>query len=364
MPKVSVNISVYNMDKYVEYALLSVLRQTFQDWECIIVNDGSTDDTEKIVKEYVKRDPRCKYVYQDNRGLAEARNAAIKSSTGEYIAFLDADDLWEPDMLEKTISYLDANPDVSIVSGGWDLIDEQGERIFRKRVARSSVSLEKLLLVNRFPVHAVLVRREVFQVCGPFDPDAVNDWDMWLRAASNGFTFGYIEDLIAHYRRHAGCVTVDIDLMRRRHLYVLDKVFRGENDPKMVELRPYAYILCWLSLADYCKEAKRYVELGQCIEEAEKIYSEVGYSRKYSTLIEARVESLPHNEAFLERIYLSLPRIWRWEAYTRRFQKRAIAGYYGKDYVTLVCNLLPAIILWPPRGLWYIKRLGLRRVWD
>nr|WP_256498773.1 glycosyltransferase family A protein [Chroococcidiopsis sp. CCNUC1] len=113
MPKVSVIIPAYNAMKYLPATLGSLLSQTFDDFEAIVVNDGSFDETEKWVSQI--EDPRVKLICQQNKGLAGARNTGINQATGEYIAFLDADDLWEPSKLEKQVAVLEENPEVGLV---------------------------------------------------------------------------------------------------------------------------------------------------------------------------------------------------------------------------------------------------------
>ncbi len=121
-PKVTVVVPAFNVSKYIAASLRSILAQTFTDFEVIVVNDGSTDDTAKIVAAF--RDPRIQLLTQKNRGLAGARNSGIRLAKGEYIAFLDSDDLWLPEKLDRHVRHLDSKPRVGVSYSGSSFIDD------------------------------------------------------------------------------------------------------------------------------------------------------------------------------------------------------------------------------------------------
>src|SRR4028119_1857024 len=127
MPKVSVIIPAYNAMAYLPETLESVINQTFTDFEVLIINDGSPDGIVEWASEI--KDSRVKLISQENQGLSGARNTGIWSSQGEYLAFLDADDIWEPTKLEKQVQCLDKNLDVGMVSSGISTIDPNGNLI-------------------------------------------------------------------------------------------------------------------------------------------------------------------------------------------------------------------------------------------
>ena len=122
---VSVIIPVFNSERYIASAVESVLKQTYKEFELIVVNDGSTDKTVKVLEQYIDR---IHYAYQPNKGVAAARNAGIRASKGEYIAFLDSDDLWIRDTLILHVNYLQNNPNIGLVYGEVLVIDERGKR--------------------------------------------------------------------------------------------------------------------------------------------------------------------------------------------------------------------------------------------
>src|SRR5436309_7380613 len=130
MPKVSVIIPVFNGERYIRQTIESVLAQTYRDFELLVIDDGSTDGTAEAVKEYEKD---LRYVHQGNGGASKARNQGIRFSQGKYIAFLDADDLWEPEKLTIQVEFLERNPKIGLVHCNCDGIDEEGRTFIRWR---------------------------------------------------------------------------------------------------------------------------------------------------------------------------------------------------------------------------------------
>ena len=132
MPQVSIIVPCYNQAHYLDESLQSLLDQTYTDWECIIVNDGSLDATEEIAKQWVARDSRFVYWYQENGGVSSARNLGIKSANSPYILTLDADDKYDPSFLEKAMVVLIHNPEIGIVSSwGRYFTDEKELQLYQ-----------------------------------------------------------------------------------------------------------------------------------------------------------------------------------------------------------------------------------------
>jgi glycosyltransferase involved in cell wall biosynthesis len=187
MPRVSVIIPTYNQASYLPEAIRSVLGQTFQDFEIIVVNDGSTDNTSQEMVNF--SDPRIRYFSQENRGPSAARNTGILASVGEYIAFLDSDDVWLPRKLELQVELLDSKPEAALVYSDACLFDDRtgavtGKFLDGKRVFSGKV-LKHLLSVQFIKTSTVVVRRGVFETVGRFDESMreVQDREMWLRIA-------------------------------------------------------------------------------------------------------------------------------------------------------------------------------------
>ena len=146
-PLVSVIMPAYNAEKYIDEAIDSVISQTFANWELIIVNDGSTDDTQKIVEAYVSSDTRIKLINQENKRLGAARNEGIKNANGEWVAFLDADDLWINTKLEKQLAAAAEQPDAGVIfTGGFTFYDDDLKTAKPRNGAMSPMTKPKIKL--------------------------------------------------------------------------------------------------------------------------------------------------------------------------------------------------------------------------
>ncbi len=124
LPKVSINLCCYNSEKNLRETLESIVKQTYKDWELIIINDGSSDSTESIIYEYVNQGFPITYHYQENKGLGYSRNEALSRSQGEYIAFIDHDDIWVAGKLNRQVAFLDQNPEVDFLYSNFFMLDE------------------------------------------------------------------------------------------------------------------------------------------------------------------------------------------------------------------------------------------------
>jgi glycosyltransferase involved in cell wall biosynthesis len=200
-PAVSVIIAAYNYGRYLAGALDSVVQQTYRDWELIIVDDGSTDETAAVVAPYL-RDVRIRYQRTDHTGQSAAKNSGISLARGRLFAFLDADDLWMPTKLEKQVALFKANPTVGVVYARRLLMDELGRRLefeqpglFRGRV------LEAMFRNNFICFSSAIIHRRVFRHVGLFDESLTLavDYEFWLRAAA-AYAFDYVDEPLVHYR--------------------------------------------------------------------------------------------------------------------------------------------------------------------
>lgn len=235
-PIVSVIIPCYNHGHYLPYAVNSVLAQTFTDWEAIIVDDGSTDNTGEVAAQFT--DPRIRYIYQENRGLAAARNAGIQVAQGDYLAFLDADDLWAPRFLERCLEVLGKREDIVGVYTGNYFIDHAGQVLPRTglRVVEPNVLYDQLLCGGFFPPCTAVIRADVVRQLGTFDTHLVGrgteDWDLWLRVTRT-YRMQGIPELLAFYRVYPGSMSTNADGMHANRMAVLTKHFGPpEGDPR------------------------------------------------------------------------------------------------------------------------------------
>jgi glycosyltransferase involved in cell wall biosynthesis len=216
-PLVSVIVPTYNYGAHIGETFDSLRRQTLADWECIVVDDGSTDDTAEVVARAARLDPRFHYAWQANQRQAVAKNTGLARARGKYVQFLDADDLVEPRKLELQAAYLEGHPEVDIVYGDVRYFragraDERlrsigGDAPWMPRVSGAGADvLAALVRDNIMVINAPLVRRGVADRVGPFDPvlPPAEDWDYWLRCALAGarFQFADLPGTLALVRVH------------------------------------------------------------------------------------------------------------------------------------------------------------------
>lgn len=243
---VSIIVPAYNQEHYLEYALDSVAAQSMPDWECVVIDDGSTDGTAALASRYVARDDRFRLVRQSNQGLAGARNAGIAAAEGEYLVFLDSDDGLHPEMLETLTGWLAQRPGVSGVVCGVRLIDEQGVAFeSTAKVEARNVWVEMLWalfrespmevfsLANLFSPVCGCWRRSAILKAGGFDKAAtgLEDFDMWLRVLDGSGPWGRIPASLSDYRRSAGSMSGNRNLMSHGWGVAVGKFFtKRENE--------------------------------------------------------------------------------------------------------------------------------------
>ena len=203
-PTVSVITPAYNAAKYIGEALDSVLNQTFRSHELIVINDGSPD-TDELERELQKYPATIRYIKQENRGAAAARNAGLRSARGEYAAFLDADDRWLPDFLEKQLAFLRSS-NADLVFSDARLIGDSplaGRTFMELDPPKSAVTPESLLAVEvAVLTSAVLARKQPIFEVGLFDETIKrgHDFELWFRLAKSGTRFAYQPRVLAEHR--------------------------------------------------------------------------------------------------------------------------------------------------------------------
>ena len=206
-PLVSIIMPVYNGEKYIKEAIDSVINQTYKNWELIIVNDGSKDNTERIVKSY--DDKRIKYFYQENKGVSAARNRALEVAKGKYITFLDSDDYLPPNSIKAREEYLEKNPDIDIVDGKAYVMDENLEKIKRIYIPSYRGPLFPKIVLLSDEVYLTcfyMVRREIinstkFKIGMTHGEDIL--FFIEISAAYNA-NYGYVNELVFCYRTGHG----------------------------------------------------------------------------------------------------------------------------------------------------------------
>lgn len=226
MPRVSVIIPVYNAERFISETIESVTAQTYEDWEIIAVDDGSRDRSLEILKEYSKRYSRIRVISQKNAGSSAARNNAIRVSRGEYIAFLDHDDLWLPDKLEKQVRILDSNKKLGMVYSDSRIIDAEGNTkrntMVHGRFFRGNI-FNKLIEYDFIPLLTVVVRRGVLDKTGMFNPrfKTSEDYDLLLRIAEH-YPADFIKQALTKYRVHSEAFSRNVELTAREDLQIME----------------------------------------------------------------------------------------------------------------------------------------------
>ena len=264
IPKVSVIIPAYNAMSYLPETLETVFNQSFKDFEVVVVNDGSTDNIEEWISQI--SDPRVKLVSQANLGVSEARNNGIAKSQGEYIAFLDTDDLWKSTKLARQVRVLDNYPEVGLVYTWVTYIDERGNSTGRVVNYQYEGNVwQELTKGNLIECGSVaMVRRQCFEECGVFDGNFVGnfveDWDMWLRIAKT-YPFKVIEEPLVYYRQVTNSASSNWQAMAKGYQLVIDKAFAAASWNEL-PLRNRSYgvanlVLAWKVIQSQARDARQ-----------------------------------------------------------------------------------------------------------
>lgn len=234
MPEVSVIIPAYNAGRYVGAAIQSVLAQTHRDFEILVVDDGSEDDTAAVVEAF---GAPVRLLRQANAGVSEARNHGLRVATGRYVAFLDADDTWFPEKLERQVSTLLVHEGFRACYSAFLAVDDQLSPLGVRRSSRRASVVEDLLLRGNVvgSICTVLVERELFDAVGGFDPalSQCADWDMWVRLGTLT-DFHYLDEPLVTYRQHDTNMSRNPALLERDSLRVLEKAFELPGLPEHV----------------------------------------------------------------------------------------------------------------------------------
>ena len=219
MPKVDIIVPAYNASNFLSEALQSVLAQTFTDWRILLVDDGSTDNTLEIARTFEQQcGPKIKIISQENRGLSAARNAALQHASAEFIALLDADDIWFPIRLEKSIASFEGRPEFGLSYGSITYVDQQGmingTPKLESRNAEGWIARGIYTRALNLPCPTITFRRVCIDQVGYFDETlrAAEDRDLWLRISLQ-YQVVRIPEVIALYRTSSGSMSTDYNRM-------------------------------------------------------------------------------------------------------------------------------------------------------
>ena len=244
MPSVSVIIPTYNRADFLAEAVDSVLGQTWKDLEVIVVDDGSTDESQEILRRY---GDRVRFFYQENEGPSSARNLGASRARGQFLAFLDSDDVWEPNKLDAQMAFLRSHPDVRMVCCGGYVLGKSRRR--RTPIARdlSGDLFLRLYLRSFINTSSVVLARECFFEVGPFDPmmRTAEDYDFWLRVAHR-FRIGYLKAPLVGIRKHSDELSRNKVELRRNAIRVIERHFDKDRVPGVVYRRRLADLHVYL----------------------------------------------------------------------------------------------------------------------
>ncbi|HJX50847.1 MAG TPA: glycosyltransferase family 2 protein [Candidatus Nanoarchaeia archaeon] len=251
MIQVSVIMPAYNAERYIEEAIDSVLKQTFSDFELIIVNDCSNDNTRKVIDKAIKEDPRCFVIdLKENKGKAHALNIGIQQARGALICILDTDDIFFSDKLEQQVKFMNEHPEVDMLYGGAKYFSDSEEELEQREVLDSSEDLyanlkkagEKTLEELNSQHHGILnkgdatitscsvmIRRKIFAVC-KFDENLRNieDYDMWYQIIGKGFKIHGIKKPFYYYRVHKNQKSANPEKRQLAKNIIFNKIISGE----------------------------------------------------------------------------------------------------------------------------------------
>jgi glycosyltransferase involved in cell wall biosynthesis len=252
MPTISIIIPAYNAERTILETIASVQQQTFSDFEIIVINDGSNDLTLEILNSV--KDPRLKIFSYSNAGLPVARNRGISHATGEFMAFLDADDLWTEDKLQLQLAALQQHPEAGVAYSWTYFMEEQGDSLSFKpcEPVLFEGNVYANLLVADFIYNGsnTLIRKQAIESTGDFDSTlkSCEDWDYWLRLARR-WHFVVVPKHQIFYRRSTGAMSSKVEVMKQACIIVMEKAYRAAP-PELQYLKNQSFT----SFHKYCAD--------------------------------------------------------------------------------------------------------------
>lgn len=243
LTKVSIILPCYNGAKWIRRTIESILVQNYRDFELIIVDDGSIDNSKGVITPFL-REERIRYIYQKNQGFSGAINRGIRESKGTLIGFIGQDDLWLPDKLELQVKYFTEHQNISLVYSPYYSVDSE-ERIINKIKASNfhskKKSICKLFIINYVGFETVLVKKHCFDKVGLFDQRmiACSDHDMWLRVAVY-FDIGYLDIALVKKRQHGLQLSKNMEIVLKDEFLLVNKAIKYYHFLKKYERKKLA----------------------------------------------------------------------------------------------------------------------------
>lgn len=261
-PKVTIIVPCYNRERYIAETIESVLNQSYSNIELIVVDDGSTDNSRKIIESYKKYIRILEHPGRVNKGQSAALNLGIRSSASDYVAFLDSDDLFSPEKMEKQVQFLESNPQVGLVYSNGYTISENGKRINRiyDENHREDSDPNRVLLDCYFLLpNNALVRRDVLSKAGYFEENfrSAQDHDLAIRIAEVA-KIAYLDEALFFYRRHKDSISHRNAKLRWKNGFKILKRARLRYNYRLTTLTGRLAVLCF-RLGQCYKEDGRYI---------------------------------------------------------------------------------------------------------
>lgn len=237
MPEISVVMPAYNASAYIQRSIQNVFDQTFSDWELVVVDDGSTDSTAQIVRNF--QNERVRYFHQTNQGPAKSRNFGLHQSCGRFVIFLDSDDWWHPDCLQQLHkTAIESSLNKVAVHCDWAYADGMGNTgQEHSSFFKFGEGLKTLALYNPFPIHAVLVSRSALSSLSSinFETPTIEDWEMWTALSLHDCRFIHYSRCLAYYHWRTGSKSKNSTTRRNERLNVLNRLWSRHDLPKDIQ---------------------------------------------------------------------------------------------------------------------------------
>ncbi|MBZ0297735.1 MAG: glycosyltransferase [Anaerolineae bacterium] len=350
MTLVSIIIPTCNRAVLLRKAIESALAQTYHPLEVIVVDDGSTDNTAEVVAEFREQ---IIYLHQPNTGVSVARNRGLRASKGEYIAFLDDDDLYLPQKIERQMTWMYAHPQLGLVHCRYFLSNQSGAIVERIGTLPTGQVLPELFYNNFLWMSAPLIPRRVLEQIGGFDEElsAAADYDLWVRIAQAGYPFGCVQELLGVYRLQAGSMVTNVIRTEREIISILDRVFA---EPQFQSYKVQAYISWRLWLAHRHYAAKNWTDachnLTEILTLEPHLSPEVIIDNLYEHALDERV---PDPFDYIKDVFNHLPPVAQFlRDFTDSLQRRlqlavALRCYQYDDLTWAQQQLSEAALLYP-----------------
>lgn len=286
-PLVSIVIPAYNAEFFIRQTLSSVVQQTYQNLEIIVVDDGSKDNTVKLVRDFTLSDPRVNLISQPNLGVSAARNLGIEKASGEFIAFIDADDIYFPHAIEKlTNAMLQADRSFGVVYGWTAYLNEKGNLTGNFHSSELSGNVYKKLLESNFIASATLIRKSSIEQAGNFNCQMIlgcEDWDFYLKL-SEYYQFKAVSECVYGYRQILESKSCDCLKMRQGYQQFMNNAIKRNPDISTEFRKAYlSNFLLYLSSKN--RVTRKYFDSIKCIAEAINISPDLKYSLYFYRLL-------------------------------------------------------------------------------